>query len=80
MDLLSGSLGDKMSPTLDNDFSPNGEAILIQLLIVMTSMKSKGITINTNLLKQFVKGQSYGVQIGAFLVCNCHEGMGRKSI
>ena len=69
-----------MSPTLDNDFSPNAEAVLIQLLIVMTSMKSKGITINANILKQIVRGQSHGVQIGAFLICKCHEGMGRKSI
>lgn len=59
MDLLLGSLGDKMSPTLDNHFSPNAEAILIQLLIVMTSMKSKGRTINANRLKQLVKGRSY---------------------
>lgn len=73
--LGSLGLGDRMNPALDHNFSPSAEAIFIQLLLVMTSMKSKGITINTNTLKQLSQGQTVGVQIDAFLLRECHGGM-----
>lgn len=75
-----GSPGDKMNPALDKHFSPNAEAIFIQLLLVMTSVKSKGITINTNTLKHLFLGQTNGVQIGAFLIHERYGGTGHKSI
>lgn len=67
-----------MNPALDNNFSPNAEAIFIQLLLVMTSIKSKGITIPTNTLKQLFQGQANGVQAGAFLIRERQGGMGDR--
>lgn len=46
----------------------------------MTSIKSKGITINTNILEHIFQGLTNGVQISAFLIHKCHGGMGHKSI
>lgn len=69
-----------MNPALDKHFSPNAEAIFIQLLLVMTSIKSKGITINTNTLKHLFLGQTNGVQIGAFLIHERYGRTGHKSI
>ena len=76
--LVSLGLGDKMNPALDSNFSPNAEAIFIQLLHVMTSIKSKGITIPTNTLKQLFQGQASGVQAGAFLIRERQGGTGDR--
>lgn len=67
-----------MNPALDSNFSPNAEAIFIQLLHVMTSIKSKGITIPTNTLKQLFQGQASGVQAGAFLIRERQGGTGDR--
>lgn len=58
MDLPLGTLelSDRMKPASDHNVSPNAEAIVIQLLLVMTSMTSKGMTINMNTLKQLFQG------------------------